>query len=253
LIDSHAHLHDKAFDADREAVVRRMHGSSVETAVSVGCDLEDSRRAAEVAARYGLYASAGIHPHEAKNAPADIAVAFEPLLETREVVAIGETGLDFYYDFSPRDVQERLLRSQLRLALERSLPLIFHVRDAHERMIEILREEAPSALRGVVHCFTGDAAQARAYVEGFGLFLGIGGVATFKNAQPLRDAIARVGVEPLLLETDCPYLSPNPMRGRRNEPAFMTHTLETVAQILRLERSAVDRVTTNNARALFKL
>jgi TatD DNase family protein len=253
LIDSHAHLHDKAFDSDRDAVVRRMRAASVETAVSVGCDLEDSRAAVELAAHYSIYASVGVHPHEAKSAPADIAGAFAPLLESSQVVAIGETGLDFYYDFSPRETQERVLRAQIRVALECSLPLIFHVRDAHERMLEILREEASPQLRGVVHCFTGDAQQAGAYVERFGLFLGIGGVASFKNAAPLRDAIANVGTGSLLLETDCPYLAPVPMRGKRNEPAFLTYTLETIAQTLRLERAEIDRVTTLNARALFKL
>lgn len=253
MIDSHAHLHDKAFDADRDSVVRRMRDANVENAVSVGCDLEDSRAAIAVASRCGIYASVGIHPHEAKNAPAEIAAAFEPLLQSKEIVAIGETGLDFYYNFSQRQEQERVLRAQIRVALERSLPLIFHVRDAHERMIEILREEALTQMRGVVHCFTGNAAQARAYVDDFGLFLGIGGVVTFKNAQPLRDAIAGVGLEALLLETDCPYLAPVPMRGKRNEPGFLTHTLETVAQVLRVERAAVDRATTRNAKALFKL
>lgn len=227
--------------------------AKVETAISVGCDLEDSRRAIEIAGCYGIYASVGIHPHEAKNAPAEISDAFEPLLESKRVVAIGETGLDFYYNFSPREAQEGVLRAQIRIALGRSLPLIFHVRDAHETMIEMLRNEAPSGLRGVVHCFTGNTEQARAYVEDFGLFLGVGGVASFQNAQPLREAIANVGAESLLLETDCPYLAPVPMRGKRNEPAFLTYTLESIAQILRVERATVERVTTRNAKTLFTL
>ncbi len=253
MIDSHAHLHDAAFDADRDTVVHRARQAGVETMVSVGCDLEDSRRAIATAQRYRIYASVGIHPHEAKAAPNDIATAFGPLLEEQGVVAIGETGLDFYYDHSPRGAQERALRAQIAVARQRKLPLIFHVRDAHERMREVLREELTDGMRGVIHCFTGNTIDALAYVEGFGVYLGIGGVLTFKNAGDLRDAVKAVGIEHVLLETDCPYLAPIPMRGKRNEPAYMKYTAEVLAQTLGIPPSAVLDQTTRNAVELFQL
>lgn len=253
MIDSHAHIHDRAFDADRDAVMARAHQAGVETMIAIGCDLADSRRAIDAAKEYGIYASVGIHPHEAKDAPEDIDAAFAPLLTEHGVVAIGETGLDFYYDHSPRDVQERVLRAQIRIARNRALPLIFHVRDAHERFTELLGEEFLAGMGGVMHCFTGDAEQARRYVEEFGLFLGIGGVLTFKTAGGLREAVRAVGPEPLLLETDCPYLAPAPMRGKRNEPAFLAHTAETLAHLLGTDRAIVVGATTRNARSLFDL
>lgn len=251
MIDSHAHVHDPAFDADRAAVVERARAAGISRIVTVGCDLEDSRRALETAKRYGIEASIGIHPHEAKDAPEDVAAAFAPLLDEREVVAIGETGLDFFYNHSPRDAQERILRAQIAVARERGLPLIFHVRDAHERMVEILREELQPGTRGVIHCFTGNAQQARVYVEEFGLYLGIGGVLTFKTAGDLREAVKAVGIEHLLLETDCPYLAPIPMRGKRNEPAFVTYTCEQLAQTLGNWPSVIAETTTKNSDSLF--
>jgi TatD DNase family protein len=253
MIDSHAHIHDSAFDADRDAVMGRARDAGISTTVTVGCDLEDSRRAIETARRYGIAASVGIHPHEAKLAPADLVAALTPLLDESRVVAIGETGLDFFYDRSPREEQERVLRSQIRTARDRGLPVIFHVRDAHERMLEILREEFMPEMRGVIHCFTGSAEDARRYTGEFGLFLGIGGIVTFKNATPLREAAAAAGVAALLLETDCPYLAPIPMRGKRNEPAFMAHTAECLAQALGIEPSALAAATDRNASELFNL
>ncbi len=247
MIDSHAHVHDRAFDADRAATIQRARDAGVVGIVTIGCDLEDSERAIAAARAFGIVASVGIHPHEAKSAPENVAAAFAPLLESPEVVAIGETGLDFHYDHSPHDVQERVLRAQIGVARERDLPLVFHVRDAHDRMLEILREERGAGMRGVVHCFTGTADHARAYVETFGLCLGVGGVLTFKTATDLRAAVKAVGIEPLLLETDAPYLAPVPMRGERNEPAFVTYTAEQLAQTLGMAPSTVAEVTTRNA------
>jgi len=247
VIDSHAHVHDRAFDADRGAVIRRARDAGVAGVLTVGCDLEDSERAVATAREFGIVASIGIHPHEAKSAPDDVAAAFAPLLESPDVVAIGETGLDFYYDHSPRDMQERVLRAQIAIARERNLPLVFHVRDAHDRMIEILREERSPGMRGVIHCFTGNEEQARAYTGEFALHLGIGGVLTFATAANLRQAVRAVGIEPLLMETDAPYLAPVPMRGKRNEPAFVTYTAEQLAQTLGISPSTVAEVTTRNA------
>ena len=253
LIDTHAHIHDKAFDDDRDAVVERMRAAGIEQAVTVGCDLADSARALEAAMHYGICASAGIHPHEAKDAPADVAAAFEPFLANERVVAIGETGLDYYYDHSPREDQQRVLRAQIALARERDYPVIFHHRDAYDDFVAILREEWREGMRGVIHCFTGDTAQAQTYVGEFGMKLGIGGVITFKSAQTIRDAVASAGLEPLVLETDCPYLAPVPHRGKRNEPAFVSIAADALATLLGTSRERVLATTTANARSLFRL
>lgn len=253
MIDTHAHLHDKAFDDDRDAVVTRMRAAGIESAISVGCDLADSRRARITAQRYGLFASAGIHPHEAKDAPTDLAAAFEEFLADERVVAIGETGLDYYYDHSPRDVQQHVLRAQIRLAARHDFPVIFHHRDAYDDFVAILREEWRSGMRGVIHCFTGDAKQAQTYTQEFGLALGIGGVLTFASAQQVREAVTATGIAPLLLETDCPYLAPVPHRGKRNEPAFIDATARRLAELLQIPLGELRERTTANARALFRL
>lgn len=251
FVDTHAHVHDKAFDDDRSEMLKRMRESGVVQAISVGCDIADSKRALDAAREYDLYASAGIHPHEAADAPVNIAAAFEPFVRDRRIVAVGETGLDYYYDHSPRDAQQRVLREQIRIAREYGLPVIFHHRDAFEDFVAILRDEWNAQMRGVIHCFTGDTAQARTYVDEFGLYLGIGGVLTFKSAQQVRDAVAAVGIERLVLETDCPYLAPVPHRGKRNEPAFVPVTAQRVAELLSLSVADVASMTTRNAQALF--
>jgi TatD DNase family protein len=253
IFDTHAHLHDPSFDADRDVTLQRASAAGVGRILTVGCDVSDSERAAAVAARFGLDWSLGVHPHEAKDAPADIAAVFDALAgrAARRPVAVGETGLDYYYDHSPRDVQRAVMRAQVRYASERVLPVIFHHRDAFEDFVAVLRDEWSASMRGVVHCFTGDTAQARTLTDEFGLFLGIGGVLTFKNAQPLRDAVEAVGLERVILETDCPYLAPVPHRGSRNEPAFIAATAAMLATVFGISDREVAEKTTATAQALF--
>ena len=251
MIDTHAHVHDRAFDADREAMLARARERGVEAVVTVGCDVEDSRRACDAAETYGLAATVGIHPHEAKDAPADLAAAFDALRERygARIVAVGETGLDYYYDHSPRDVQRRVLSQQLAYARARALPLVFHQRDAHEDFVAALRDGYdPRAQRGIVHCFTGDPDQAEMFVSEFGLVLGIGGVVTFKTAQPLRDAVKAVGLDAIVLETDCPYLAPVPHRGQRNEVAFVADTARALAALFNTDLATVAAHTDATAR-----
>lgn len=253
MIDTHAHVHDRAFDEDREAVLARARERGVAAIVTVGCDLEDSRRACETAERYGLAATIGIHPHEAKDAPADIAATFDALRERygARIAAVGETGLDYHYDHSPRDVQRAVFATQLAYARERGLPLIFHQREAHDDFVAGLRAGYdPHAQRGIVHCFTGTPDEARVFAE-MGLLLGIGGVVTFKTAQPLRDAVKAVGIDAVVLETDCPYLAPVPHRGKRNEPAFVADTARVVAELLGMSvEDLVARADANARRVL---
>lgn len=251
LIDTHAHVHDKAFADDRDDVVARMRDAGVIGAVSVGCDIPDSERALACAQQYGLYASAGVHPHEAEDAPGDMRAALAPFLENDRIVAIGETGLDYYYDHSPREVQRDVLRAQIAVAREFKKPVIFHHRDAFEDFTAILREEWSPQMRGVIHCFTGDMSQALTYTQQFGLYLGIGGVLTFKTAQPLREAVKAAGIDCIVLETDCPYLAPVPHRGSRNEPAYVAQTAKFLADLLEMTPESVGAATTANAQTLF--
>ena len=251
MVDTHCHLHDKQFDGDREQTIARAFDAGINGMLTVGCDLADSQRAIEVAERFSIAASVGIHPHEAKDAPADITAAFGPLLLKKSVVALGEMGLDYYYDHSPRDVQADVLRKQIRLARERKVPSIFHQRDAFDDFVSILREEFAPGMQGVVHCFTGNAQQARTLVGEFGLKLGIGGVITFPKSDDVRNAVRGVGIDAIVLETDCPYLAPVPMRGRRNEPAWVKHVADRLTEVLGIGIEEIVSITTGNAYELF--
>jgi TatD DNase family protein len=253
IFDTHAHVHDPSFDADRRATLERAAAAGVTRVVTVGCDLADSERAAATAAEYGLDWSVGIHPHEAKDAPADLAAAFDALAAgaARAPVAVGETGLDYHYDHSPREAQRAVMRAQIAYARERGLPVIFHQREAFDDFVAILRDMWTPGMRGVVHCFTGDAAEALTFTREFGLLLGIGGVATFKTAAALREAIVAAGLDRIVLETDCPYLAPIPYRGKRNEPAYVAATAATIATLFNLTDREVGDRTTATATAFF--
>ena len=255
MIDTHAHIQDAAFEADREGVLARARAAGIETIVTIGCDLSDSERAFALAELAGLAWTLGIHPHEAKGAPADLGAAFDALIDRVPIKprAIGETGLDFYYDHSPRDVQLAVFEAQLAYAQRRDLPLVFHQRDAFGTFVETLRKHKYDGMRGVVHCFTGTVSEARTLVSEFGFMLGIGGVVTFKTAQTLREAVRAVGLENIVLETDCPYLAPVPERGNRNEPSFMTYTVDRLTEILVTDRVELIARTSSNARQLFEL
>jgi TatD DNase family protein len=253
LIDTHCHVHDRKFDGDRDEVVARALAAGVTTMLTVGESIADSANAIAIARRYEIPVAVGIHPHEAKNAPADVAEALRPLLDEPGVVAIGETGLDYYYLHSPRECQAAVLRAQVRVARDAALPVVFHQRDAFEDFVTILRDEWRRDMRGVVHCFTGTPQEACTLVDDYGLFLGIGGVLTFSNAASLREAVKAVGAGRLLLETDCPYLAPVPMRGKRNEPAFVGYTAAALAGVLGMPLDELLAATDANAVTLFDL
>ncbi|MBD5635105.1 MAG: TatD family hydrolase, partial [Candidatus Eremiobacteraeota bacterium] len=243
---------DPAFDGDRDAMLARARAAGVTRILTVGTDLADSAAAQATAAAYELDYAIGIHPHEAQEAPADIARALDALIAdgARPPRAIGEMGLDYYYDHSPRDRQRHVLVDQLRYAVERDFPAIFHQRDAFDDFASLLSDHGAGA-RGVVHCFTGDASQAKRFTQEFGLYLGIGGVATFKSAGNVRDAVLAVGLDHIILETDCPYLAPVPHRGARNEPAFMEATAALLGNLFEVSPSEIVTRTTANAVALF--
>ena len=256
MIDTHAHLHDEQYDHDREATIDRARAAGVDAIVTIGCDIDDSERAIRVAETFGLLATVGIHPHEAADAPADIAAAFERLraTATAPIVAIGETGLDYHYHHSPAEDQQRVLRAQIAYARAAALPVVFHQREAFDDFTAILRETWDrTTMRGVIHCFTGTAAEAETFVGEFGMKLGIGGVITFKTAAPLREAVRSAGLDAIVMETDCPYLAPVPYRGKRNEPAFVVESARVVANLLDISAERLIGATSATAKRLFGL
>ncbi len=251
LVDTHAHLDDARFREDLPGVLARAAEAGVEHILTVGCDLESSRESLRLAAAHpGLYAALGIHPHDAPQATKEGLEILRNLLGNDRAVAVGEIGLDFYRDRSPRDVQRRAFRDQLRLAREVGKPVIVHDRDAHEEVLAILREERAAEIGGVLHCFSGDLAMARACVE-MGLYISIAGPVTYPANEALREVVRQIPVDHLLIETDAPYLAPQARRGRRNEPAFVAQTARKIAEIKGLTLDDVARVTTLNAFELF--
>jgi TatD DNase family protein len=249
MIDTHCHLDMKEFDADRDAVIRRARDAGFEALITVGSDLEGTIRAMEIAEEYDfVYASIGIHPHDAKDFTEKI---YSDLLEwsrKEKVVAIGETGLDYHYDHSPREVQQEVFRQHLRLAREAGLPVIVHSREAKEDTLLILRESGIN--NGVFHFFSGDAAMAEEAME-MGFYISLAGPVTFAKSAQLNEIARIVPDDYLLTETDAPYLSPVPFRGKRNEPAYMEHTLRHIAALRNISFDDADRITTLNAKRLF--
>lgn len=257
LIDTHTHLDDTRYDADREAMIERARQAGVETFITIGCDLATSRAAVELAERYPfIYASIGVHPHEVRHIGDDWYDELRRLARHPKVVAYGEIGLDYHYNHSPPKLQRDRFREQVLLARECRLPVIIHTREAQEDTIAILREEQAADVGGVFHCFTGDAKLAKDGLD-LGFYLSFSGVVTFQNAATLREIAKTVPTDRLLIETDCPYLTPAPHRGKRNEPAYVKLVAETLASV-RSGASAVSaddvaRVTAANARRLFRL
>jgi len=250
LTDTHAHLDFPQFDGDREEVIERALAAGVRRIINVGADLASSRRAVALAeAHPPIYAAVGVHPHDAKTLTDEALAELLGLARHPKVVAIGEIGLDFYRDLSPREAQRQAFERQLALARELGLPVIVHDRNAHAEVMDVLRRRG---LRGVLHCFSGDPEMARQAIE-MGFYISVAGPATFKNAKRLPEIVRQLPLERLLIETDCPYLAPHPHRGRRNEPAYVRLVAEAVADIKGLPLEEVARVTTANARALFGL
>ncbi len=251
LIDTHAHLEMREFDDDREDVIRRAREAGVEYIVTIGTTIESSRDAVLLAEKYDfIYAAVGIHPHEVKDILHPAYEVIRHFAQHEKVVAYGEIGLDYHYEHSPRNDQKRKFRDMLREARQLDLPVIIHDRDAHDDALRILSEEWSPDLGGVMHCFSGDAAMAKKAIE-MGFSISIAGPVTFPKAESLREVVRQIPIEHLLIETDAPYLAPQPMRGKRNEPAFVRNTAEAVAKIKGLAYDDVARITSFNAMQLF--
>ncbi|NPV53580.1 MAG: TatD family hydrolase [Firmicutes bacterium] len=253
LVDTHAHLDDERFGPDRDEVVERAARGGVKLIINVGCDIPSSEAAIAFNRSYkGVYAVIGIHPHDALNAPPDAIDRLRNLAQDRAVLAIGEIGLDYHYDFSPRDVQRELFARQLDLARELGLPVVIHDREAHGDVLDLLRARA-AGLReagGILHCFSGSLEMARECMK-MGFYISLGGPLTFDNARRLREMAAALPLDRILLETDCPYLAPAPHRGERNEPGFVRFTAERLAGIRVMPLNVIAEITTTNARSAF--
>ena len=258
LIDSHCHIDGEAFDADRDEVVRRANDAGVEMMLTIGTGdphTDDFRKAVAVAESYGnVFASVGVHPHDAKLYDDAAEGHLTALTKSEKVIAWGEIGLDFYYDHSPRDVQREIFRRQIRKARELNLPIIVHSRDADDETVEIIREECSGDdfPGGVMHCFGGTPLMAEQLME-LGFLISFAGNVTFKKADNLRDAARVVPLDKLLVETDCPFLTPIPFRGKRNEPAYVEHTARFLADFYGVEFETLAAATTRNFLDFFRL
>ncbi|MCA1592229.1 MAG: TatD family hydrolase [Acidobacteria bacterium] len=258
FVDSHAHIDGEEFDADRDEVVARAREAGVRAILNVGTGDphgENLKRAVALAEKYeGIYAAVGVHPHDARLFDESAEARLLKLVKSSErVIAWGEIGLDFHYDNSPRDVQRAVFARQLRLAREVGLPVVIHSREADKETVEILREELPSAKPGgIMHCFGGSAAMAESVLE-LGFMISFAGNVTFKKAEPLREVARSVPLDCLLIETDCPFLTPVPFRGRRNEPAYVVETARFLAELRGLDVSELGRVTSANFARFFGL
>jgi TatD DNase family protein len=253
LIDSHAHIQGKEYAGEVEAVIARAREAGVEKIIAVGGagDMSSNTEAIALANTFpDIYATVGMHPHDAKDVGADELKKLKELAADPKVVAVGETGLDYYYDHSPREVQRRVFAEFIHLARETGLPIVVHERDAANDAAQLLRGEGEGRLRGVIHCFTGNYEAARAYLD-IGFYISFTGIITFKNADALRDVVRNVPLERMLVETDSPYLTPVPHRGKRNEPAYVRYVAETIAGVKGLSLEEVARGTTRNVRELF--
>ena len=257
LFDTHTHLDDPRYDADREAVMARAREAGVDTFITIGCDLATSRSAVALADRYAdVYATIGVHPHEVKHIGDNWYTELRRLAAHPKVIAYGEIGLDYHYNHSPPTEQRDRFREQVNLARELRLPVVIHTREAQDDTVTILREEQAAEVGGVFHCFSGDAWLAKDALD-LGFYLSFSGVITFHNAAMLRDIVKTVPLDRLLVETDCPYLTPVPHRGKRNEPAYVTLVAAKIAEArgstTALDGEEIARVTSENARRLFKI
>lgn len=253
LIDTHCHLDMQAYEQDLEQVLHDARSAGVKNIITIGIDLDSSQKAVSIARRYDhIYATVGIHPHEATTCTAETLHAIEKLAHFEKVVGYGEIGLDYAKLYSPIEEQKKAFAEQLQLAKKLSLPVVIHDRDAHVDTMSILQDNAPYPKGGVMHCFSGDLALANQVIE-LGFYVSIPGIVTFKNAKDLQKVAQCVDANRLLLETDGPFLAPTPFRGKRNTPDKVMYTAKRVAELRHISVEEVAHVTTANACKLFNL
>ena len=252
LFDTHAHINDPVFDEDRDAVLRSLKEKGVGLVMNPGCSLENSLQAIDLANTYDfMYAAVGTHPDTADEVDDAVIDRYRTLcLENPKVKAIGEIGLDYYYETIPRDIQQRAFRLQMDLARELKLPVIVHERNAHDDGMRIVKEYPD--VTGVFHCYSGSAEMARQLVD-MGWFIGFTGVLTFKNARKAVETAERIPLERIVLETDCPFMAPEPFRGKRNDPGYLYRMAQRLAEIRGISVEEVTAITTENAKRLYRI
>ena len=251
LFDTHAHLNDRAFDMDREDLLAGFASKGVGCVLNAGCDLESSRQVIAMAENYPwLYAAVGSHPDSADEVNEELIAIYRELARHEKVKAIGEIGLDYHYEDIPREIQQKAFRMQMALAQEVGLPVIVHEREAHEDGMAIVKE-FPN-VTGVFHCYSGSAEMARQLVD-LGWYIGFTGVLTFKNARKAVETAASIPLDRIVLETDCPYMAPEPFRGKRNDPGYLPKMAEKLAQIRGISFAQAATATTENAKRLYRI
>ena len=255
IFDTHAHYDDEAFDADRHALLAALPAKGVRYVIDCGCSERSCRSAVSLAEQYDfVYAACGIHPEdcEAFGSVDTLRERLLPFLQHPKCVAIGEIGLDYYYDLSPRETQRDVMQKQMALAWEIGAPVAWHIRDAHGEILEIMKAWKNRLTGGIIHCFSGSPGIAREYLK-LGYYISFAGPLTFKKAPHLQTAAREVPLDRLLVETDSPYLSPEPKRGRRNEPAHVVYTLAKLAELRGLPVEEMAEITWNNACDLYRI
>ena len=254
LIDSHAHIDDEKFDADREAVIENALAAGVGLIINPAADEESSRRAVALSEKYSMvYATVGFHPHDAKSYDfKEHGQMLRDWAKKDKVIAIGEIGLDYHYDLSPRDIQQSVFVDQMHIAKEMALPIVIHNRESMEDMWRLLKDHFSPEYGGVMHSYSGSVEMARIFLD-MGFYLSISGPLTFKNARKLPEVVAMMPLDRLLVETDSPYLTPTPHRGKRNEPAYVRFVAEEVARIRGMRIEDLEEITTENAKRVFRI
>ncbi|MBE7026272.1 MAG: TatD family deoxyribonuclease [Ruminococcaceae bacterium] len=254
LFDTHSHLDDEKFDNDRDELIARIHNEfDVDLIMVVGADIESSKRAIELAEKYDfIYASVGVHPHDTESMSEDDIDTLRDMCAHKKVKAVGEIGLDYYYDNSPRDIQKKWFARQMQLAREVNLPVIIHDRDAHADCMEILKREGVDITGGVFHCFSGSAQMAKEALK-MGMYISFAGPLTYKNAVKTVEVASVVPIERIFVETDSPYLAPVPHRGERNHPGYVADTARKLAEIKGMSFEEVAKITRQNATRFFKI
>ena len=253
LIDSHAHLNSHKFKDDFQQVLQRAKENNVLSIVNIGYNLESSYKSIELAEQYDqIVAAIGFHPHDASDVKEQEWAPFRELVGHHRVVAIGEMGLDYYRNLSPKEIQKNVFREQIRIAKEIKKPIIIHDRDAHLDVLTIIKEEQAGANGGVMHCFSGSKETAKECMD-LGFHISIAGPVTFANAPRLQDVARYIPLDRLMIETDCPYLAPVPHRGKRNEPAYVRYVAEKIAELRQLDYEQIAEATAKNTKQLFRI
>ena len=253
LIDSHAHLDDKRFNRDRDMIIRNLNSNGIESVVNIGADLKTSKASVELANKYeNIYAVVGVHPHSAREMDKSAIETLKELAKDKKVLAIGEIGLDFHYDRSPRDVQRAAFKTQIELAKELGLPIVIHSREADQETFDTIKEAMDGNLKVLLHCYSGSAELAEEYLK-LGCYISLAGPVTFNNARVPKEVAKMVPLDRLLVETDCPYLTPAPYRGKRNEPMFVKYVAKEIAELKNVDMEELSKATVENTKKFYNM